>query len=160
MSLFEDGRYQWRETYFVLFGQQDRPQAQVVVDSLSQLGPRYELQGVTADDQGRLESLTLLCHHDFSAMDVTYLSGEEVAEQVRELTDEMHGVSLNDGEREKLARLPECDARFDVYHFEEMTFEPDDDDELLDPGALLIVLERLARICRGVGVDPQSGTLI
>ncbi|MEQ8789426.1 MAG: hypothetical protein RIC55_24240 [Pirellulaceae bacterium] len=160
MSLFEDGHYQWRETYFVLFGKGDRPAAEAVVKSLEQLGPRYELKSVSADEQGKLESLTLLSHGDFAAMDVTYLSGDEVVEQVRELADEMRGTGLNAEENQRLEKLPHCDARFDVYHFEEMTFEPDEDDEMLDPGALLIVLERLARICNGVGVDPQSGTLV
>jgi hypothetical protein len=160
MSLFEDSQYQWRETYFVLFGRSDRPAADAVVKEIEQLGPRYELRGVAADEQGKLESLTLVSHADFAAMDVTYLSGDEVVEQVRELAQEMQGTALTEEENERLAKLPKCDARFDVYHFEEMTFEPDGDDEMLDPGALLLVLERLARVCNGVGVDPQSGTLV
>ncbi len=65
-------------------------------------------------------------------------------------------------ERAKLARLPKCDARFDLLHFEEMTpgSTGDEFDEMLDPSALLIVLEALASLTKGVGVDPQSGTLV
>jgi hypothetical protein len=160
MSLFEDGQYRWRETYFVLFAEQDRPTAEKVVSTLKQLKQGYELKNVVADEQGRLESLTLLSHHDNAAMDVTYLSGEEVREQVRELNDELGDVVEGPDEKKKLAQLAHCDARFDVFHFEEVSYESDEDDEVLDPGTLLIVLERLARACHGVGVDPQSGTLL
>jgi hypothetical protein len=51
-------------------------------------------------------------------------------------------------------------------HFEHMTAseapaESDDEfDEMLDPSALLIVLDALVELTGGVGVDPQSGTLL
>ena len=47
-------------------------------------------------------------------------------------------------------------------HFEEASFVGGDegDDDPLDPGALLLVMECLAKLCRGVGVDPQSGSLM
>lgn len=159
MSLFEDSQYQWRETYFVLFAEKDRPAAKKVVEELAKLEQHFEIKNVTADEGGNLESLTLIAHDDNAAMDVTYLSGDEVREQVRELSEEMHGMPLDKEEKTKLAALAPCDARFDVFHFEEMTFT-DDEDELLDPGTLLIVLERLARLSNGIGVDPQSGTLM
>ena len=39
--------------------------------------------------------------------------------------------------------------------------EPEDEaDEMLDPSALLIVLDALVELTGGVGVDPQSGTLL
>jgi hypothetical protein len=85
-----------------------------------------------------------------------------VQEQVIELSEEMESAQLTVDEKQKLKRLKSCDARFDVYHFEQVVMGQNDDEEesYLDPGALLIVLERLARMCRGVGVDPQSGTLV
>jgi hypothetical protein len=160
MSLFENNQYQWRETYFVLFRQQDRPTAEKVVAELQQLEPNYQIEGVVADAQGKLESLTLISPHDNAAMDLTYLSGEEVRDQVRELSEEMRAMPLDKEEQEKLKAIASCDARFDVFHFEEITIAADEEDELLDPGTLLIVLERLVRVCGGVGVDPQSGTLM
>jgi hypothetical protein len=160
MSLFENGRYQWRETYFVLFAEQDRPSADKVVEELNRLGQHYELKDVAADDEGKLESLTLVSPHDNAAMDVTYLSGDEVREQVRELCEELRGMPLGRDEKKQLERLADCDARFDVFHFEEVTIEADEDDELLDPGTLLIVLERLTEVCRGIGIDPQTGSLM
>ena len=61
-----------------------------------------------------------------------------------------------------LKRLKEYDGRFDVLHFEQIGESADDDDsdELLDPSALLAVLEELARITGGIAVDPQSGTIL
>ena len=35
-----------------------------------------------------------------------------------------------------------------------------EEDEFLDPGALLIVLAKLANLCQGVGIDPQSGAVM
>lgn len=157
MSLFENDRYQWRETYFVLFQQRQRPTADKMVSELEKLGSRYEIKHVRAGTEGEVESLTVYSPYDFAAMDITYLAGDEVTQQVEELYEEMKQAGLSDSENKQLVRLRDCDARFDVYHFEELT---DDEEEFLDPGALLIVLERLTKICQGVGVDPQSGALM
>ena len=157
MSLFENDLYQWRETYFVLFQEQHRPTAQQFRNDLEQLGSRYEVKETRADDDGLAESATIYSPYDFAAMDITYLAGEEVTQQVEELLQQLKSSSLSDQEQRQLQRLKKCNARFDVYHFEETTGE---EDEFLDPGALLIVLERLTKICHGVGVDPQSGALM
>jgi hypothetical protein len=94
-------------------------------------------------------------------MDITYTSGEEVREQVAELLKEFRSASATKEDQEKLKKLARCDARFDVYHFEEIVpGGEEEDEEFLDPGSLLIVLEKLARACKGVGIDPQAGVLI
>jgi hypothetical protein len=162
MSLFENEQYRWRETYFVLFHQNDRPNLADVQETLASLGDQYQIVEQRGDDSGHFESLTIISPDDFAAMDITYLAGEEVKEQVGELGDELEDATLTREEKQKLKRLKTCDARFDVYHFEQVVLGPVDEEEesYLDPGALLIVLERLARMCRGVGVDPQSGTLV
>ena len=62
-----------------------------------------------------------------------------------------------------MKRLKEYDGRFDVLHFEQvgdLPGEEDESDELLDPSALLAVLDELARITGGIAVDPQSGTIL
>jgi hypothetical protein len=160
MSLFADERYQWRETYFVLFRAPDRPLADTVTSLLRQGNERHEISNVQADAQGRLESLTLCSPDDFSAMDITFVTGEEVTEQVNELSCELAKSTLTDEGRKKLARLQNCDARFDVYHFEWVAERQNEDDEFLDPGSLIIVMKRLTRLCHGVSVDPQTGTLM
>jgi hypothetical protein len=60
-------------------------------------------------------------------------------------------------------RIRECDARFDVLHFEQVPeFDSEDEelDEMLDPTALLLVLNALARIADGVAIDPQAGAVL
>ena len=43
MSMFEDSRYRWRETYFVLFDAKKRPTLKSVTKTLSALNKRFEL---------------------------------------------------------------------------------------------------------------------
>ena len=161
MSLFEDSRYQWRETYFVLFQQPNRPQAADVKRSLSELGPRMEVSHLAAASDGRLESLTVLSHADAAGMDITFVTGEEVQEQLAELKKEWKNRKLDATERARLERVLTADARFDVYHFEEISnFPGEEDDGPLDPGTLLLVLKRLAHLCHGQSLDPQSGELL
>jgi len=157
MSLFGDEMYQWRETYFVLFREADRPKLERVVDALSD--GRSEISAVRGDEQGRFESITVKSPEDFSGLDITYVTGDEVTEQVEELLRDLVKQTLTDDDRQKLNFIGECDARFDVFHFEEVQ-SGSEEEEFLDPGALLLVLERLARLCRGVGIDPQSGSLV
>jgi hypothetical protein len=160
MSLFGDDQYQWRETYFVLFRDADRPSAESVVTELADDDDRTEVVNVRSDESGRLESLTLKAPDDFSAMDLTFVKGDEVKEQVDLLLRDLARTTLDETERGKLDQLGECDARFDVFHFEQIQMYDDAAEEILDPGGLLIVLEKLARLCQGVGVDPQSGSLM
>ena len=113
-----------------------------------------------ADESGNFESLTLRSPDDFSAMDITLVTGDEVLEQIEETVREMAKMTLTEEERKKLDQLAECDARFDVFHFEQLMLDDDGDDEFLDPGGLLLVLERLAKLCQGISIDPQSGSLM
>jgi hypothetical protein len=161
MSLFGDGQYQWRETYFVLFQQANRPQADGVVKALTGNDGRFQVSDVRADEEGRLESLTLKSPDDFAAMDITYVTGEEVTEQIEELSREVSKATLTEEDREKLRTLYECDGRYDIFHFEQVLSADDgSEDDFLDPAALLIVMERLSELCQGVAVDPQSGSLM
>lgn len=163
MSLFEDNRFQWRETYFVLFERERRPQASELAAALQQLSSAYEIANLQADDQGAFDSLTLHSPLDNAAMDITYVEGDEVSDQVRDLLAELKDGSLTPEEQQKAKRLSLANARFDVFHFEHLGGEAEageEEDEALDPGSLLLVLGRLAELCQGVSVDPQSGSLI
>lgn len=161
MSLFENDQYRWRETYFVLFHEDHRPLLSEVADAIGSLGPRYKIVETRADEGDRFESLTLVSPADFSAMDITFIDGEEVETHVQELLKELKSASLTDEERAKLKRLPGCNARFDVFHFEQvLDGDRGDEEEFLDPGALLRVLDRLTRLCKGVSIDPQSGAVM
>jgi len=130
---------------------------------LDRSGERLQVSDVRADSQGRVESLTIRSPDDYSAMDITYVSGEEVTEQVAELSQELSGAGDSVARRSLLARLSKCSGRLDVYHFEQTVGPGSDDEEdadLMDPGALLTILERLANLCDGVVIDPQSGILL
>jgi len=161
MSLFENGRYQWRETYFVLFEHARRPKAADVRRLLAELGPRIEVHELAESEEGNLESMTVLSHADAAGMDVTYVEGEEVKEQILQLRQEWKGKRADAKEMPHLARALHADARFDVYHFEEVSDLPDEEDDgPLDPGTLLLVLSKLARLCHGEALDPQTGELL
>ena len=162
MSLFADGRYQWRETYFVLFDRQQRPNGLEVRSVLSELAPKVEVLEVQSTDEGLFESMTLLAHADAAGMDVSYVEGDEVKEQIAELKKEWKGQALSSDEKAKVERALRATARLDVYHFEELgdDFLEEEEEDHLDPAALLTVLSKLARMCHGVAVDPQSGTVL
>ena len=162
MSLFASDKFRWRETYFVLFDRHSRPSLAALEDALVGLGAGYQITDVSVDEEGQVESLTIVSDSDFAGMDISYVVGEEVEEQIAELRTQLEDAELTDEERAKLQQISQYDARFDIYHFEQIVDGDayDDADEFLDPGSLLAVLERLAELCGGVGVDPQSGTLM
>jgi len=161
MSTFENDHYRWRETYFVLFPASRRPTLKVVEKRLAALSKRYSLENLGGDETGKFESITVISPDDFAALDVCYTGGAEVLEHVGELAQEL-ATTIDPGQKPLLKRLKEYDGRFDVLHFEQIGDSADDDesDELLDPGALLAVLDELARITGGIAVDPQSGTIL
>ena len=160
MSLFENSDYQWRETYFVLFDEGSRPGPDALKHALESVREKYEVSEVR-EEEGEVASMTLISPYDFSAMDISYVSGEDVTSQVDELLEQINQADLTDEERQKLDRIPQFNARFDIYHFEKVMLDGGaEEDEFLDPGALLIVLEQLASLCHGVGVDPQSGSIM
>jgi len=161
MSTFEDDRYRWRETYFVLFPASRRPALKLVEKKLAALSDRYSLENLGGDAHGKFESLTLISPDDFAALDVCYTSGVEVLEHAEELVQEL-ASTVEPGQKGLLKQIKEYDGRFDVLHFEQVadSGDEDDSDELLDPSALLAVLDELARITGGIAVDPQSGTIL
>ena len=163
MSTFEDGRFRWRETYFVLFPMEKRPTLKLVQETLRVLNKHYELSNLVADSKGRFESLTLISPDDFAAMDICFTSGVEVVEQLETLVEELR-ESADVTHHLDLKRLRHYEGRFDVLHFEQVPelreADEDEEEEMLDPGALLAVLGALAEITEGVAIDPQSGTIL
>ena len=160
MSLFEDSRFQWRETYFVLFDAKHRPSSAAVKKALQELKTGFVISDFVESEDGKLEGMTVLSHIDSSGIDITYIEGDEVAEQLVELKKEFRGQQLTAEEKLKYERMMQANARFDVFHFEELGDSIDDDDGPLDPGTLVLVLARLAKLCHGVALDPQSGGLL
>ena len=159
MSLFGDSRYQYRETYFVLFEKANLPDPSKIEAALADLGPRYETVEVKMNGDD-FESMTVRSPHDFSAMDITCVEGEEVIAQIQGIQEEFRTITLTGDDVKKLTRLKNFNARFDIFHFEEIGDAGPTEDEFLDPGGLLLVLEKLAEVCDGVALDPQSQTLM
>lgn len=163
MSMFEDNRYRWRETYFVLCDAKKRPKLTSVTKTLSALNKRFQLTNLSADAQGLVDSLTLIAPDDYAALDICYTSGAEVLEQVASLVDDLKKAGSDLPPPVPWSEIKKCDGRFDVLHFEEVSQETEEDAEdegMLDPSALLVVLGALAKLTGGVAIDPQAGTFL
>ncbi len=163
MSLFEDSRYQWRETYFVVFPRSRRPDHRSTTELLQRLAGDYEVTNQRLDAQGRIESFTLISTANAAAMDICYLAGPDVTEQIEQFIREMSGQPLAASDQQRVDELRNCDARFEIFHFqrcEPTASAEDDNEEWLDPTALFDVMRILSDACGGIGMDPQSGTFV
>jgi hypothetical protein len=162
MSTFEDSHYRWRETYFVLFKAGRRPKLKAVEKAISAINHRYELKNQTADEKGLVDSLTVVSPDDYAALDICFVGGEEVKEQEESFLEDLKKSTGDTGLPVPIEKIRSFDGRFDVLHFERVVDFPgeEDNDELLDPSALLIVLEALAKLTGGLAIDPQSGTIL
>lgn len=155
MSLFEQAdRFQWRDTWFVWLKSANRPTAEAVKQALDSGDDRHSFENMNADENGLFDSVTVIASHDGAAMDISFVDGSDVAEAAVNFATE--NSPDDEEEQEQLKVLVSCDARFEVYHFEEIN---ENDSDSIDPGALLIVLDTLAELCDGVTTDPQSDSL-
>lgn len=159
MSLFGDRNYQYRDTYFVLFHKSHRPTEAQMKAFLRDLGNKFEASEVRHSN-GQVDSVTLIDPQDYSAMDIAYVEGDDVVNQIGEIREEFRAITVRGDDIEKLKKLNDYDARFDIFHFEQVLDGGDDDEEYVDPGGLLLVMEKLVQLCHGVGYDPQSQSLI
>lgn len=156
MSLFEDSSYVYRDTFFVFLQPENRPSTDKVQACFAELGKKYAAENVR-NENGDFESITIKSPYDSSAMDITYVEGEEVTGQVIDMMEEFRNMTLVGDDHKKLAKFKNASARFDIFHFEQIR---EDNQEHLDPGGLLIVMEKLRELCDGVALDPQSQTLM
>lgn len=160
MSMFENNQYRWRETYFVLFPSKNRPTLKRIHKAITGLNQHLTLTNLVSNSEGRIESLTVLAPEDFSALDISYLSGEEVTEQAAALSKEVQSSCCCEDEKQRLELLRQCDARLDILHFEQIVDADEDGEETFDPSTLLIVLEKLAELTGGISIDPQGGAML
>lgn len=161
MSMHENDQFQWRETYYVVFDEKRRPRLSDVQQKVSSLRGHFQIGDTSADDAGLIESLSVLSPEDYAALEINYLDEDEVASQVASLYEELKPAEGADAAR--LAKLKRYTAGFEVMHFELMSESAGDEDDpegMLDPSALVIVLEALVKMTDGVGLDPQSGALL
>ncbi len=163
MSLFERSGFEWLETFFVFFNEANRPTVASVEETLKNLGKQMEIEPIQADSVGRVEAVTVLSPSDFAGMDLVFMSGDDVTDALPGLVDELRSNAITDDEKELVKTISECNARLDILHFEEHSYTVDPegtDSNPMDPGGLLIVLKRMAELCQGTVVDPQTSSVM
>jgi len=163
----------WRETYFILFPQDRRPALDQVAKALSLANDRYQLDNLSADEGGLIQSILVESAEDHAAVEISYEVGEGVIEQNLEWAKQLQEELPPD----QLQELLRSDARLDVAHFERVPVsggdlpaeasplsgelgEDDDDFEMLDPMCLLTVVDALSQITNGLAYDPASGEIL
>jgi hypothetical protein len=155
---------EWRDTYFILFQQSGRPTLTQVEAAISDSSKRITLENLTADEDGMFESLLVQAPDDHSALEISYETGDAVIEQSAALAKQLQDEATAD----QLKKLLRADARLDVMHFERVDSgdgdDLDDEDglesEAVDPASLLNVVEALAKLTRGLPIDPASGAIL
>lgn len=153
MSLFENEKYEYCDTFFIYLMDENRPTLDAVNAALQELGQRCVVENAK-EKGGKFESATIKFAADCSAMDIVYVNGPEVIAQLGEIKEDLRTITLTLDSQNALKKMGKCEARFDIFHFEEQN--PNTEDEFLDPGGLLTVVGAISSICDGVGYDPQS----
>ncbi len=157
-----DEQLEWRDTYFILFQQADRPTLTQVEAAIVESSRRLKLENLEADDDGLFESVLVQAPQDNAALEISYEMGDAVIQQsadlAKQLKDELKGNQLK--------QMLRADARLDVMLFERVREDEggDDDEEWqggsLDPSSLLNVVEALAKLTGGLPIDPASGAIL
>ena len=162
MNVETDDQLEWRDTYFILFDQSDRPTLSQVEAAISDASRKLKLENLEADDDGRFESMLVQVPDDNAALEISYETGEAVVAQSTDLAKQLKG-ELN---AKQLAKMLKADARLDVMLFERVRGDADgeDDDDweggALDPASLLNVVDALAKLTHGLPIDPASGAIL
>src|SRR5262245_20354482 len=162
-AMENDEQLEWRDTYFVLFQQSNRPTLTQVEAAITHTSKRLKLENLEADDDGMFESVLVHAPQDNAAVEISYEMGDAVIEQSAELAKQLKGEL---GPKQ-LQQMLKSNARLDVMLFERVRMEDlaDEDDEeweggSVDPSSLLNVVEALAKLTHGLPIDPASGALL
>ena len=156
---------EWRDTYFVLFQQDNRPTLTQVEAAITETSKRLKLENLEADEDGMFESVLVHAPQDNAAVEISYETGDAVIEQSAELAKQLKGEI----EPKQLQQMLKSDARLDIMLFERVRDEElnegagDDEEEwggAVDPSSLLNVVEALAKLTRGLPIDPASGAIL
>ena len=110
----------------------------------------------------RFESLTVLSPDDFAALDICYTAGDEVQEQASSSSRSCGPPSSTRPTSRSSSTFATATAASTCCTSSSWprAATKSEKDEMLDPGAVLLVLDALARLTGGVAIDPQSGTLL
>jgi hypothetical protein len=158
-----EDQLEWRDTYFILFQKSERPTLTQVEAAITESSRRLKLENLEADDDGMFESAIVQAPQDNAALEISYETGQAVAEQsvdlAKQLKDELNAKQLK--------KMLKADARLDVMLFERVqnigsNGDEEDDWETgaLDPSSLLNVVDALAKLTGGLPIDPASGAIL
>ena len=118
MTLFDDDRYDWLETYFVYFESSHRPKLSDVRRTLKIDAPFFNILSSKADPDGNLAEMTVASYEDHAALEIVYREGNDILNEARHLAQTLEN-DASAGERVQLQKIVRCKARFDVHHFEQ-----------------------------------------
>lgn len=124
MSMFDDNRYCWRETYLILLDESKRPALSETVLRLHQLSDRLVIQNACPTANDRLESLIVIAPNDSAAVEIQYHEGSQVVLEFAALAEELERHDLSAGERKKIARARRFSAKIELLHFEQIEETP------------------------------------
>ena len=162
MSLFDDPNYRWRDTFLVLFDDEQRPTIELALSAIQHIG-KFKVRNSSESASRHIESITITSSVDLVGLEILYVAGDEVVEEIEALVMELAEDAMLLDNEDSLTQLSAANARLDILHFEKITENsngPSDDDELMDPGSLLAVTAALANLVSGVAVDPSSGSFV
>lgn len=118
MSLYDDDRYDWRETYFVLFDPERRPRTKDVHRTLIRRAGTFRVLDEQTESDGTLRSLTIASYEDHSALEIRYAEGDAVQAENAAMIETLREGSSPE-EWILLKKAAQCRARFEVMHFEQ-----------------------------------------
>jgi len=119
MTLFEDDRYDWRETYFVYFESSHRPKLPEIRRALKTYAPLFYILDSKADPDGNLVAMTIASYENHAALEIVYREGKDVLTEVQHLVRSMKKEATAE-ELVKLQKIVQSTTRFDVHHFEQL----------------------------------------
>ncbi len=119
MSLYDDERYTWRETYFVLFDDlRRRPRLEDLRRELQPYRETLQILDAVSNSEGRLRKLTVASYEDHSALEIVFRQGANVVAEMDALVQILEkGCSTK--EKERLHAVKHWSLKFDVLHFEQ-----------------------------------------
>src|SRR6188474_1745548 len=119
-----DDQLEWRDTYFVLFQQSNRPTLTQVEAAITETSQRLKLENLEADEDGMFESVLVHAPQDNAAVEISYEVGDAVIEQSAELAKQLK----DEIGPKQLQQMLKSNARLDVMLFERVRSDDADFD--------------------------------
>ena len=118
MTLFNDERYDWRETYFVYFESAHRPKLTEIRRSLRMHAPFLDVLDTKTEQDGRIIEMTIASYEDHAALEIVYREGEDILTEAQNLALSLKEEAVPE-ELLKLHIISQYTTRLDVHHFEQ-----------------------------------------